>query len=210
MSESPWQSRAPFPPLVRPEALIGAASPLWGYFTGAAVAGMSWWWMTHWMRPNALEAVAERALEPVVDALAEVAGGPVAEALVSDKMPPVPVGGEAAPFGPATLEAALISEPEAKPISEPEAESVPEPKAEAVPEPKAEPVSAPKAEAVPEPKAEAVPEPKAEPVSESKAALVSQPKAEPLSAAKAAADLAKTAAPPPRMRKPRDGEPKPH
>lgn len=36
---------------------IGAASPLWYAFAGAAALGVSYWWMTRWMRPTNLEAV---------------------------------------------------------------------------------------------------------------------------------------------------------
>lgn len=36
---------------------IGAASPLWFMFTGAASAGVAYWWMTRWMRPMNLEAL---------------------------------------------------------------------------------------------------------------------------------------------------------
>jgi hypothetical protein len=121
--------------------MIGAASPLWGYFTGAAMAGMAFWWANHWMRPEALEAaaeavvaptlalvaeeaseveaiaeaaleVAEAAVEPVLEAVVEAAAGPVAMAVVSDELPMFPVGGEAAPFGAAVLEAELIEKPE--------------------------------------------------------------------------------------------------
>ena len=113
MSEAPWQSRANVLPLLRPEVMIGAASPLWGYFTGAALAGVGWWWMTRGaMRPDAFETALEAALEPAAELVAEAMGGPVAEALVTDETPALPVGGESAPFGAATLEAELIAEPE--------------------------------------------------------------------------------------------------
>nr|QQZ51680.1 hypothetical protein JKL49_12405 [Phenylobacterium glaciei] len=36
---------------------IGAASPLWFMFTGAASAGVAYWWMTRWLRPMNLEAL---------------------------------------------------------------------------------------------------------------------------------------------------------
>ena len=49
MSEtlSVWRSQSP--PLFRPQMMIGAASPLWGYFAGAALTGVAFWWMTRWM-----------------------------------------------------------------------------------------------------------------------------------------------------------------
>jgi hypothetical protein len=131
MSQSTWSSRVQSPWLIRPEAMVGAAFPLWGYFTGAALAGTGWWWMTHWTGPAqraeeaaepAVEAVAETAdglatvaeavAEPALEILAEAAGGPVAEALAGDEMPVLPVGGESAPFGAAALAAEMLSDPE--------------------------------------------------------------------------------------------------
>ena len=49
MSEtlSLWPSQGR--PLFRPQMMIGAASPLWGYFAGAALTGVAFWWMTRWM-----------------------------------------------------------------------------------------------------------------------------------------------------------------
>ncbi|MBP7648435.1 MAG: hypothetical protein KA085_15370 [Phenylobacterium sp.] len=47
---------------------IGAASPLWFMFTGAASAGVAYWWLTRWMAPVNLE-----ALLPVSGADAEPA-----------------------------------------------------------------------------------------------------------------------------------------
>lgn len=40
---------------------LGAASPLWALFGAAASAGVAWWWMTRWMRPTNIEALAELA-----------------------------------------------------------------------------------------------------------------------------------------------------
>jgi hypothetical protein len=97
--------------MFRPEMLVGAASPLWAYFAGAAVMGSAWWWMTRWLQPANLEALAEAAFEPAVEALAEAIGGPVAVALVDDKDPAFPVGGESAPVSTAVLEAELSSDP---------------------------------------------------------------------------------------------------
>lgn len=37
---------------------IGAASPLWWAFAGAASAGVAYWWLTRWARPVNLEAMA--------------------------------------------------------------------------------------------------------------------------------------------------------
>lgn len=98
MSGSYLQARAPQSPLFRPELMLGlAAFPLWGFFAGAAILGSAWWWASRWMQPLELEAMAT---------------GPLGQALVGDELPMLPVGGEAAPFGAAVLEAELVSEPE--------------------------------------------------------------------------------------------------
>lgn len=55
--------------------LIGATSPLWGYFMGAAATGMAWWWMTRWAEPANLEAMfgaAERAGAEAFESLDEL------------------------------------------------------------------------------------------------------------------------------------------
>lgn len=111
MSEAPWGSRAHVPPLMRPEVMIGAASPLWGFFTGAAVAGMGWWWMNRWIQRPDVERVVETAAAPAVK-LVEAVAGPVAEALVAAEPPAEPVGGEAAPVAAAALEVEASSEPQ--------------------------------------------------------------------------------------------------
>jgi hypothetical protein len=36
---------------------VGVASPLWFMFAGAATAGMAYWWMIRWARPQNLEAM---------------------------------------------------------------------------------------------------------------------------------------------------------
>ena len=82
---------------------IGVASPLWFMFTGAASAGVAYWWMTRWMRPMNLEALppppaadaapveeaailAEAFVEPLIEA-----AEPLLEAGVVDPDPaPVP------------------------------------------------------------------------------------------------------------------------
>jgi hypothetical protein len=121
-----------------PQALIripvGAASPLWGLFAGAAMSGAAWWWMTRWTRPANLEAVfgaaeaaatAETSAEvqalsaPVVEAIEEVPAAlePVVEA-ASDTVEAAIEGATPAPIVEALIEAA--PEPvggEAAPIS---------------------------------------------------------------------------------------------
>ena len=52
---------------VKPETMLrvpfGFASPLWGFFAGAAVGGTAWWLMTRWARPANLEAMFGKAAE---------------------------------------------------------------------------------------------------------------------------------------------------
>ena len=52
---------------VKPETMLrvpfGFASPLWGFFAGAAVGGTAWWLMTRWARPANLEAMFGGAAE---------------------------------------------------------------------------------------------------------------------------------------------------
>lgn len=83
---------------------IGAASPLWFMFTGAASAGVAYWWLTRWMRPVNLEALlpvsgadaepAEEAailVEAFLEPLLEAAEPMLAEGGVVDPDPaPVP------------------------------------------------------------------------------------------------------------------------
>jgi hypothetical protein len=50
---------------------IGAASPLWFLFAGAAATGAAFWWMSQWVKPVNLEAImgqAEKAAAPLVEA----------------------------------------------------------------------------------------------------------------------------------------------
>jgi hypothetical protein len=91
----------------RPEPMIGAMSPFWGYFAGAAIAGAAWWWMTRWMRPHDIGFPAAAVPEPA----------PFAPA--SSEEPALPVGGEAAPISPAMLSAAADPEVREEPSAAP-------------------------------------------------------------------------------------------
>lgn len=112
MSEAPWGSRARVAPLMRPEVVIGAASPLWGFFTGAAVAGMGWWWMNRWLQRPDVQPVAGIAAPRAAKLLVEAVAGPVVEALAAEEPPAEPVGGEPAPVAAAALAAEAIPEPQ--------------------------------------------------------------------------------------------------
>lgn len=96
MSDQPWVVKAPFPPIVRPEFVLGAALPLWGFVTGAVVTGTAWWWMTRWMQAG--EWLAPAPAKPSTARLV----------LVSENTALVPVGGEAAPVAPAALADAVL------------------------------------------------------------------------------------------------------
>jgi hypothetical protein len=175
--------------MFRPELLVGAASPLWGYFAGAAVMGSTWWWMTRWLQPANLEAMAEAAFEPAVEVLAQTIGGPVAVALMDDKNPAFPVGGESAPFSTVVLEAELISDPSlAADLAQ-----APEPVLAA--EPPVIPEAAPATEAavIPEPALAAEP------------AVIAEAAAEPETEIDPDQQQ-----PPPSKRKTREAAPKPH
>jgi len=124
LSETPELPKA----AVSPEALVGAASPLWAYFGGAAATGLAWWWMTRFT-PQNLEAMFQtaavapfKAVEAVEEAVVEEIAAPLQAAVdlvpavtsetieAAETIEPV-MGGEAAPLGPVAAE--LIREEEA-------------------------------------------------------------------------------------------------
>ncbi|MEW5683845.1 MAG: hypothetical protein AB1942_02890 [Pseudomonadota bacterium] len=130
-------------PRVSTQFLVGAASPLWGYYGAAAAGGMTYWLMTRWTQvanlealfgavAKAPEAVAEPA-ETMVEAVTPMVG------LATVDAAPEPVGGEAAPI--TALVEALIPEPE--PEAAPVVEAIVEPVVEAAPEPTPEPEATP-------------------------------------------------------------------
>lgn len=160
--------------LADPKALlrvpVGLASPLWPLFTGVAMSGAAWWWMTRWTRPANLEAMfgamktvgaetqaevlalaqplaeaADAVTQEIAEAVAEAeaAAEPVAEAFVEPviEASPEPVL-EALVDAPAALEAVGG---ESAPIS-PVLEAIaPEPLAPEAVEPTIEAADAPKA-----------------------------------------------------------------
>ena len=73
---------------------IGAASPLWLAFAGAASAGVAFWWMTRWTRAVRAEPEAAKLEPPVVEPLiieapAEIVATaePVAEMIAATPAP---------------------------------------------------------------------------------------------------------------------------
>ena len=130
---------------------IGAASPLWFLFTGAASAGVAYWWMTRWMRPINLEAMlplsgadaapleeAAILIEAFVEPLLEAAEPVLAGGVVDPDPAPTPAPEPAPnPLDTPPVEAAAETEVEAAaPIAETPAESAP-PRAKSKAAPKA-------------------------------------------------------------------------
>ena len=69
MSEtlSHWSfERSPeYPVFWNPQMMIGAATPLWGYFTGAALAGAALWWMSRSLPEATAVPAAREPLPPI-------------------------------------------------------------------------------------------------------------------------------------------------
>lgn len=122
---------------------VGAASPLWFMFAGAATAGMAFWWMTRWARPQNLEAMMAAAVPtpepptlPAIVAPTPLVAAPAVEPrsfaaeleeepepVVELTPPPAPIASE--PLTGAALVAEVarltgLAPPEAMPDFEPE------------------------------------------------------------------------------------------
>jgi len=153
---------APFPRFARSQALIGASSPLWGYFAGAALFGAAFWWASRWgslaaatieAAPKTLGAVKPpaplmlaptplpepvAAPEPAPLAVVEPAPPEPAPAsmtpapMLAEETPALPTGGESAPISP-------LAAAEAEPAPPPVAALREEPVVHAAPEPAATP-----------------------------------------------------------------------
>ncbi len=137
--------------LADPKALmhvrVGLASPLWPLFTGVAVSGAAWWWMTRWARPANLEAMfgaATKAVEAAPEPVALIE--PVAEAVVD-------FVAEAEPAAEAMIDATTAPTAEAVTEVAPAVEAAVETAGETV-----EAVAEPVVEATPEPVLEALAE----------------------------------------------------
>ncbi|HLZ76753.1 hypothetical protein [Phenylobacterium sp.] len=163
--------------LADPKALlrvpVGLASPLWPLFTGVAVSGAAWWWMTRWTQPANLEAmfgamktaeaetqaevlalaepvveVAEAAAREIAETVteAEAAAEPVLESVAEALVEPV-IEASPEPVLEALVDAPAAVEPvggESAPVS-PVLEAIaPKTVAPETVEPAAEPVDAPK------------------------------------------------------------------
>ena len=48
---------------------VGAVSPLWLAFGAATTAGLTYWWMTRWMKPTNLEAAFTMVRTPALEAV---------------------------------------------------------------------------------------------------------------------------------------------
>lgn len=147
---------------------IGATSPLWLMFAGAASVGVAYWWLNRWRGTTNLEAVLTPALaapEPAL-VLPEVVPPAVVEAFEA--------AAEVVPETVVEAVAEVAPEPVVDVIAEPVVEAVPEPVAEApmlvspVIEAQPEPVVEPASE--PQPVLEVAPTPKPAPKPKTKAA----------------------------------------
>ena len=109
---------------------VGAASPLWFLFAGAASAGLAYWWMTRFTDRTNIEALL--GVSP--------AGGAILPAPVADAAPPESAAevAETAAIAGAMVDQALQTvadvaaatlEPEIKPPPEPTIETSPAPSA---------------------------------------------------------------------------------
>ena len=97
-----WASFAPDKVLKTP---LGAVSPLWAAYMGAAGAGVAFWWMTRWMQPANLEALFGReaqvkTLVAVAEPVLEVAEAAEVSVEATEAPPteaPIEAQAEAAP-----------------------------------------------------------------------------------------------------------------
>lgn len=171
-----------------PQALlripVGAVSPLWGLFAGAAMTGAAWWWMTRWTRPANLEAMFGAA---------DAAGANGAARLEALAAPVV----EAVEEAPATLEAVVEAfEPAPEPVVEAITETVEAAIEVVVEDTPPAPIAEALIEAAPEAiGGEAAP---ASPVLEALAPEVVEPTIEPAPPVEAAIDALADAAPEPK------------
>lgn len=62
MSEAAETPEVPTPMIA--SAMVGAASPLWGYFAGAAMSGVAFWWAAKFVQPASYEALFARLPAP--------------------------------------------------------------------------------------------------------------------------------------------------
>jgi outer membrane biosynthesis protein TonB len=112
---------------------IGAASPLWLMFAGAASAGVAYWWFNRWRNVTNLEAVLAPALatpqpdaalvvpevvEPAVVEVFEAAADSVADAAPEPVIEPAPE-----PVVEAAPEAVLEVSPTPKPAPKPKSKA---------------------------------------------------------------------------------------
>src|SRR4051812_43522445 len=103
MSEAAETPDLPTPMIA--SAMVGAASPLWGYFAGAALGGVAFWWAAKLAQPAGYEALFARLPEPEPRSFAEPE--------VAAEAPFVPVAEAAASSPSAVVEA--VAEPAEEP-----------------------------------------------------------------------------------------------
>lgn len=139
MSGTLTDPRVTAAPTTGPNVLMGAASPLWGYYAGAAMTGVAFWMMTRWTRPMNRESMfaVREAPQPVLEAVSEVVAegasaaeamaepviAPAVEAVAEVEVPPVPKAVPAVPEQVPAVPKAMVSKP--KPAAA--AKAAPEP-----------------------------------------------------------------------------------
>lgn len=90
---------------------LGAVSPLWGLYAGAAMAGSAWWWMSRWSKPTNLEALAALPVE-AAETMAEIAETvevAVVEAVAEIEAPVIPEPAASLPLPEAEPEPVLAA-----------------------------------------------------------------------------------------------------
>ncbi|WP_332769107.1 hypothetical protein [Phenylobacterium sp.] len=117
---------------------LGAASPFWFLYAGAASAGVAYWWLSRWREATNLEALFAKT-----PAVLELEAAPAAEPEVEALEPAVAAEPEPEPAFVATAELLPDAAPvvDAAPETEPEPVVEPEPVMEAAPELAPEPAA---------------------------------------------------------------------
>lgn len=116
---------------------VGAASPLWLMFAGAASAGVAYWWLNRWRNATNLEAALAPTLAAPEPEPALVVPEVIAPAVVEAFEAEAAAAAEPEPVVEAMPEAVAEAEPALEAASEPALDLAPTPKPAAKPRSKA-------------------------------------------------------------------------